>query len=109
MIVRIRLRKRTTRSKPRRNQPVALAVASLLTPAAVMALVLAVWPLAAALKFTGAFPIGDGLFSHWQVWLALACTLQCTAIVLNRSQPAETFDDRLPSRDSQLANSRSQA
>jgi hypothetical protein len=107
MIVRIRLGKRSRRPKTGRNQPVALAVASLLTPAAVMALVLAIWPLTAALKFTGAFPIGVGLFSHWQVWLALACTLQCIAIVVNRSQPAESFDDGLQRRERQLINSRS--
>src|SRR5271170_8368933 len=80
------------REKPRKNHHAALALPALLTPAAVIALVLAVWPLLADLKFTGAFPIDAGVFSHWQVWLALGCSLQCVAIVLNRyGKPKNTF------------------
>ena len=72
------------RQKRRKNQHVALAMASLLTPAAVMACVLTLWRLAADLNATGQFPITDGLFSHWQVWVTVAATLQFCAIVLNR-------------------------
>jgi hypothetical protein len=85
MIVRIRLGSGTkVRHKRRKNQHVALALASLLTPAAVMACVLALWRLAADLSFTGQFPITQGLFSHWQVWVTIATSLQFSAILLNR-------------------------
>ena len=78
---------------------------SLLTPAAVMALVLAIWPLAAALKFTGAFPIDEGVFSHWQVWLVMACALQFIAVTLNRiAKPGKPVPDELASSERQLAN-----
>ena len=85
MVVRIRLNSETrVRQKRRKNQHVALATAALLTPAAVMACVLACWRLAADLNATGQFPIPNGLFSHWQIWLALAASLQFCATVLNR-------------------------
>ena len=85
MVVRIRLSSGTrVRHQRRKNQPIALALASLLTPAAVMACVLALWRLGADLKATGQFPILNGLFSHWQVWLTLAGSLQFCATLLNR-------------------------
>jgi hypothetical protein len=98
MVVRIILSSGArVRQKRRKNQHVALALASLLTPAAVMACVLTFWRLAADLSFTGQFPITDGLFSHWQVWLAVAASLQFSAIILNRygkadASPPETVD-----------------
>ena len=70
--------------KRRKNQHVALAFASLLTPASVMACVLGFWRLAADVNVTGEFPIASGFFSHWHVWLAGAAILQLSAIVLNR-------------------------
>src|SRR5271155_2137293 len=85
MVVRIRFSSGArVRQKRRKNQHVALAMASLLTPAAVMACVLTLWRLAADLSVTGQFPITDGLFSHWQVWLTVGATLQFFAILLNR-------------------------
>jgi hypothetical protein len=85
MIVRIRLSSGTQlRQKAHKNQHIALAMASLLTPAAVMACVLACWRLAADIDATGQFPIPNGLFSHWQVWLTLAASLQFCATLLNR-------------------------
>src|ERR1700689_3876439 len=91
MVVRIQLSSGArVRQKRRKNQHVALALASLLTPAAVMACVLTLWRLAADLNVTGQFPITNGLFSHWQVWLTVAAALQFSAIVLNRYGKAET-------------------
>jgi len=85
MIVRIRFRAgRRVSQKRRKNQHVALALAALMTPAATMALVLTTWRLAADLKLTGQFPIAEGLFSHWQIWLVAAALLQLGAILLNR-------------------------
>ncbi len=55
-----------------------LASASLLTPACVMAYVLAFWRLAADVGMAreGA---PQGFFSHWQLWIAIAAGLQLTA------------------------------
>jgi hypothetical protein len=90
MTVRIRFGKGpTVRRKRRKNQHVALAVASLLTPAAVMACVLAFWRITADLKATNQFPITSGLFSHWQIWLACAVLLQLSAFALNRYGKSE--------------------
>jgi hypothetical protein len=90
MVVKIRLSSgRKVQKKPRKNQHVALALAALITPASVMALVLASWRLAADLKFTSQFPITDGLFSHWQVWLAAGVALQGCAVLLNRYGKSE--------------------
>jgi hypothetical protein len=95
------------RQKPRKNQHVALALASLLTPVAVMACVLTLWRLAADLSVTGQFPITDGLFSHWQVWLTVAATLQFSAILLNRYGKAEAvLSETVDSADRKLASSR---
>jgi hypothetical protein len=85
MRVRIQFgRGRQVHREGRRNQKLALAVGSLLTPAAVMSSVLAVWRLAADIKMTGAFAISSGLFSHWQIWLGCAIALQWTAWSLNK-------------------------
>ena len=54
-------------------------LAALLTPAAVVALVFGLWRFSADLKWTEAFPISTGFFSHWQVWIALAIGLEFLA------------------------------
>ncbi len=85
MGVRIRFgRGRQVQQRSGKNRRLALALSSLLTPAAVMASVLGVWRLAADMKWTGEFGIASGLFSHWQVWLAFAALLQFIAWALNR-------------------------
>jgi hypothetical protein len=66
------------------NRRLALAAASLITPAALMAGVLGVWRIGADLKWTNGFAIASGLFSHWQVWLGVAFVLQLCAHILNR-------------------------
>ncbi|MCZ2151565.1 MAG: hypothetical protein LC126_27805 [Bryobacterales bacterium] len=67
-----------------KNQHLAAGAAALLTPAAVMAGVLAVWRICADIGLTGEFAISKGFFSHWQVWLAVAAVLQILAFALNR-------------------------
>jgi hypothetical protein len=90
MIIRIRLSNgRKVRRNHRKNQHLALGLAALLTPVAVMAIVLALWRLSADLRPTGEFPISAGLFSHWQVWLTGSAMLQFLAIILNRYGNAE--------------------
>jgi hypothetical protein len=56
----------------------------LLTPAAAMALALALWGVAADLNWTSSFAISSGLFSHWQSWLGAAALLQLAARMLSR-------------------------
>jgi len=68
----------------RKNRRVALAVGALLTPAAVMACILALWRLAADLSWTNRFAISSGLFSHWQVWMGAAILLHFCSRALNR-------------------------
>jgi hypothetical protein len=66
---------------PRMFAPV---VSSLLTPVALVGYMLACWRLGADLNVTGEFFISQGLFSRWQVWLALAFVTQLGAKELNR-------------------------
>jgi hypothetical protein len=70
--------------KRRKNRRIALAIASLLTPAAFAASVLALWRLAADMSWTGSFAISSGIFSHWQVWIGVAAVLQLLAHTLNK-------------------------
>jgi hypothetical protein len=56
---------------------------ALLTPAAVVALVLGLWRVSADLGWTEEFLISNGFFSHWQVWIGLAIGLQAAATSLS--------------------------
>ena len=85
MVVRIRLGKRPKPAAKRaRNRLFAQGVATLLKPAALMALALAIWGLGADLKLTGGFAIASGWPSHWEVWLGAAVMLQFCSFALNR-------------------------
>jgi hypothetical protein len=52
-------------------------------PAVLMAYVLGIWRLASDLGMAGEFAI-SGIFSHWQVWIALAAALHIASASLNR-------------------------
>ena len=67
-----------------KNRNTALAIASLVTPATLLAFALAFWRMSSDLGVTSAFPITTGLFSHWQVWLAIALVAQFLTVTLNR-------------------------
>jgi hypothetical protein len=85
--MRVRIRLRVSSAFERRlakNRQLASVAAALLTPAAAMSLVLGVWRLGSDLKWTGEFAITSGIFSHWQVWIAMAGLLQTCASILNR-------------------------
>lgn len=85
MIVRIQLKAGPKLKRTRRkNRHVALALAALITPAALVAGLLGFWRLAADLNMAGRFAISVGLFSHWQTWLGCATLLESIAILLNR-------------------------
>src|SRR5579872_2564801 len=85
MVVRIRFKRGVSIARGKsKNQRFALAIASLLTPAATMAAALATWRVAADLNLAGRFAITSGPFSHWQFWLATAIALQLCSRLLNR-------------------------
>jgi hypothetical protein len=85
MKVRIRLRvSPAAERRLARTRGLASVAAAVLTPAAAMALVLGVWRLGSDLKWTGEFAITRGIFSHWQVWIAMAGFLQTCASILDR-------------------------
>jgi DMSO/TMAO reductase YedYZ heme-binding membrane subunit len=67
-----------------KNRHIAGAVAALLTPAAVVAAVIAAWRIGSDIGLTGQFAFTDGVFSHWQIWIAIAAVLQFAASLLNR-------------------------
>ena len=60
-----------------------LSCAALLMPISLMAYALGLWRLASDMGMAGAF-VYSGLFSHWQVWLGLALSLNASAFLLNR-------------------------
>jgi len=70
------------------DKQLANVLVALLTPASVLALAFGLWRLGADLEWTGEFPISNGLFSHWQVWIALALSLKLTAPALRRNARA---------------------
>ena len=55
---------------------------ALLTPAALVALVMGLWRVAADLDWAGAFPITAGFFEHWQVWIVLSAALKMLSTAL---------------------------
>lgn len=82
-----------SQSARRRLEMGADVVAIVLDPVALAALSLGLWRLGADMNWTGNFFIGDGLFSHWQVWLALAVSTKLLHISLRRA-----LDRRVPAR-----------
>jgi hypothetical protein len=57
----------------------------LLTPVAVGAGALAAWRFGVDAGWTRTFFIADGMLSHWQVWCALAISVEICACGLSRS------------------------
>jgi len=85
MKVRIRFGGSTQAAANRRGRRrFAAGLGGLLTPAAVLTGVVALWGMAADMNWTGSFAIHAGLFSHWQVWVGAAALLQLCAHLLNR-------------------------
>jgi hypothetical protein len=80
----LRIRLRLGHTLLRRLAKLASALAAVLAPSAAMAFVLGVWRLCADLKWAGEFAISQGVFSHWQVWIALAGLLWIASAILNR-------------------------
>ena len=94
MVVRIRLQYGSAlRKTAAANRQVALVTSSLMTPLALMAWALGGWRIAADLKWAGEFAISQGLFSHWQVWIAVAIAVQFAAFLLHRYGRGEDYGD----------------
>ena len=64
------------------SRQLADVLVALLTPAALVALVMGMWRVGADLGWAGAFLIADGFFSHWQVWIALSIGLKMLSATL---------------------------
>ena len=75
------------------NRQAALVMSSLMTPLAVMAWALAFWRIAADLRWAGQFAIVNGIFSHWQVWIAVAIAVQFAAFLLHRYARRQDYED----------------
>lgn len=67
-----------------RNRHLAIGLASLLTPASLMAFAMGAWRMMADMGLSGEFVFTEGALSHWQVWVAISFLVQCGAILLNR-------------------------
>ena len=103
MVVRLRLRPdRRVSRKTGKNRHLALAFATLLWPAALSAYVLGFWRLASDLGMASGFAISDGIFSHWQVWLALGGLMTAGALLLNRYGHSGAI--RRPAAESELSS-----
>ncbi len=101
MVVRIRFRiGPRVRRTGTKNQRLALAFGSLLVPVVLGAWVLALWRLASDLRFASDFAITEGIFSHWQVWIAIALALHIVVIFLDRygtrPQPESAIQASIP-------------
>ena len=91
MRVRIRLGSGLNRQPTnRKNTRLALALAALLRPASLMAFALGLWRIASDMSIAGEFPIREGVFSHWQVWVAAGFASELCAFLLNRYGITET-------------------
>ncbi len=65
-----------------------------LDTAALAALTLGLWRLGADLAWTDSFFIGQGLWSHWQVWLALAMALKMAHVGLGRTMERAAVEEK---------------
>src|ERR1700682_5563681 len=75
------------------SRDAAQAVSALLTPLAVIALVFGMWRFGTDIGWTEDFVISNGLFSHWQIWIALSIALQALASVLYRTADVVRQED----------------
>ncbi len=82
MVVRVRV----SLGKHRRNLEVETIpkVRTWLGRASWVSFAVALWRLAFDLSLTGHFAFQNGLFSHWQLWMALALVLQLVDSGLGR-------------------------
>jgi hypothetical protein len=93
MKIRIRLKyEHAVRRTVALNRQAAMIVSSLMAPISLMAWALGGWRLLADLKMASEFAIESGLFSHWQVWIAVGIVLQFAAFLLHRFSRHDDYD-----------------
>ncbi len=84
------------------SEQAADVLVALVTPSAVVASVMGLWRLTADLGWTESFPISNGFFSHWMVWIALAIGLKFGASELAakllpaEAAPKKSIDNTTP-------------
>lgn len=81
MVIRIRLR--TRHSIVDLQSQIALGLAALFAPSALLAFTICFWSFAAELGLVGAFYVTTGVFSHWQIWFFTAVVLLIGARLLS--------------------------
>lgn len=85
MIVKLRFPTgRKVKKTSGKNRHVALAIAALMTPATLMMFVMAMWRLGADVGVATEFPITEGVWQHWQMWIAAAAVSHLVSVLLNR-------------------------
>jgi hypothetical protein len=81
MVIRIQLR--TRHSIVDLRSQVALALAALFAPCALLAFTICFWSFAAELGLVGEFYVTTGIFSHWQIWFFTAVVFLAGARLLS--------------------------
>jgi hypothetical protein len=68
----------------RRNSPITILSASLLTLVSISCATLGLWRFGTDLDIARNFIFENGFLSHWQVWIGLAVGVQYASLRLNR-------------------------
>ena len=85
MIVKLRFPSgRRVKKTSGKNRHIALAIAALMTPGTLMLFVMAMWRIGADVGVATEFPVTEGIWSHWQIWIAATLLSHSVSVVLNR-------------------------
>ncbi len=85
MIVKLRFPSgRRVKKTSGKNRHVALAIAALMTPLTLMMFVMGLWRLGSDAGGATEFPVTDGLWSHWQMWIGASAMSHFASVLLNR-------------------------
>lgn len=85
MIVKLRFPTgRKVKKTSGKNRHIALAIAALMTPGTLMMFVMAMWRLGADVGVATEFPITEGVWQHWQMWIAAAAFSHLISVLLDR-------------------------
>jgi hypothetical protein len=105
MIVKLRFGQgRLLTRRKGKNGRIALLLASLLTLVTISFAVLGLWRIGEDLGFAGDFVFPEGMFSHWQVWIAAAAASQYVCWRLTRySQLAGREADEIADAEAEEA------
>ncbi|MGA8596896.1 MAG: hypothetical protein WB676_19465 [Bryobacteraceae bacterium] len=67
-------------------QKSAAVLAVLMGPAVLSVYAFAVWSLTSEMGWTDSFPFNSGPLSSWIIWMGLAVSLHCAAIILRKQR-----------------------